>query len=126
NFTLRRQVEAFMFAFDSNLAPIVGQQVTLGTATDDSARVDLLEARAIAGDCDLVVKGRRSGRAVGFLFNPVTRSFQPDVARAPLVSDAGLRQIARESALTFTAVPPGSGVRIGIDRDLDGVLDGDE
>ena len=28
--------------------------------------------------------------------------------------------------LTFTAVPPGSGRRIGIDRDLDGVLDGDE
>jgi YVTN family beta-propeller protein len=29
---LRRQVESFLLAFDSNLAPIVGQQVTLGTA----------------------------------------------------------------------------------------------
>ena len=29
NITLRRQVEAFMLAFDSNLAPIVGQQATL-------------------------------------------------------------------------------------------------
>ena len=28
--------------------------------------------------------------------------------------------------LTYTCVPPGSGRRIGIDRDLDGVLDGDE
>ena len=28
--------------------------------------------------------------------------------------------------LTFTCVPWGSGERIGIDRDLDGVLNGDE
>jgi hypothetical protein len=28
--------------------------------------------------------------------------------------------------LTYTCTPPGSGQRIGIDRDLDGVLDGDE
>jgi len=28
--------------------------------------------------------------------------------------------------VTFTCVPPGSGHRIGIDRDRDGVLDGDE
>lgn len=28
--------------------------------------------------------------------------------------------------VTFTSVPPGSGTRMGIDRDLDGVLNGDE
>jgi len=28
--------------------------------------------------------------------------------------------------LTYTCTPPGSGVRAGIDRDEDGVLDGDE
>jgi len=28
--------------------------------------------------------------------------------------------------LTYTCVPPGSGVRIGLDRDEDGFLDGDE
>jgi hypothetical protein len=124
--TLRRQVEAFMMAFDSNLAPVVGQQATLGVRSADPARVDLFEARAAAGECDLVVKGRRLGRNVGFLFDPATRSFRPDVTHASRVSDAKLRQMAREGELTFTAVPPGSGVRIGIDRDLDGVLDGDE
>ena len=30
------------------------------------------------------------------------------------------------SELTFTSVPPGSGERIGIDRDEDGIRDGDE
>jgi hypothetical protein len=29
-------------------------------------------------------------------------------------------------ALTFTAVPPGEGLRLGVDRDADGYADGDE
>jgi len=37
-----------------------------------------------------------------------------------------LRTAANGSELTYTCVPPGAGRRIGIDRDLDGVLDGDE
>ena len=32
----------------------------------------------------------------------------------------------RSGEVTFTCVPPGSGLRIGIDRDDDGILDGDE
>ena len=71
---------------------------------------------------------------VGFLFLPASGRFAPDRARARLVSDADLRARGDKgegdgegaSALTFTLVPPGSGRRIGIDRDLDGVLDGDE
>src|SRR5205085_12238842 len=105
-----------MMAFGSSLAPLVGQQATLGRSGDDSSRVDLLEARAAAGECDLVVKGRRFGRTAGFLFDPATRSFRPDVAHAPEVTDARLRQMSHEGELTFTAVPPGSGVRIGLDR----------
>ena len=44
------------------------------------------------------------------------------------ISDASLRQNAsrRGGELTYTCTPPGSGVRIGIDRNEDGVLDGDE
>jgi DNA-binding beta-propeller fold protein YncE len=128
NITMRRQVEAFMMAFDSNLAPIVGQQATLGrdSASDAQARVDLLEARAAAGECDLVVKGRIFERSAGFLYDPATQTFRPDRSRAARLTDARVRALAQVSELTFTAVPPGSGVRIGIDRDLDGVLDGDE
>jgi hypothetical protein len=38
-----------------------------------------------------------------------------------------LRSSARaRQRLTFAAVPPGSGLRIGLDRDFDGTLDGDE
>ena len=74
NITIRRELEAFMLAFDSNLAPIVGQQATLTAASgaDVQARIDLLEARAAAGECDLVAKGMVFGVPVAFLYAPAT------------------------------------------------------
>jgi hypothetical protein len=41
---------------------------------------------------------------------------------------AALRLLATQSGhpVTYTCVPPGSGVRIGVDRDGDGLRDGDE
>ena len=128
NITTRRVLEAFTLAFDSNLAPIVGQQATLSASSgaDVGARIDLLEARAGAGECDLVVKGMVFWHPVAFLYTPATHSFTPDTAAGTPRSDASLRELAERGVLTFTCVPPGSGVRIGIDRDLNGVLDGDE
>jgi len=126
---LRRQLEQFMFAFDSNLAPIVGQQVTLTNtnAATVGARIDLLIARAAAGECDLVVKGTVAGEPRGAC-RTVASVFQTDrVAQAPL-SDAALRALAATPGqeLTYTCVPPGSGLRAGVDRDEDGFYDGDE
>ncbi len=127
---LRRQVEDFVFAFDTNLFPIVGQQITLTRSNGAVAgpRIDLLIARASAGECDLVVKGQVFDHEVGFLYNGAGK-FMSDREAVPPVPDALLRLIpalpnGRE--LTYTCVPPGSGTRIGIDRDGDGHLDGDE
>jgi DNA-binding beta-propeller fold protein YncE len=127
NLTQRRQVEAFMLAFDSNLAPIVGQQVTLSrdSGADAEARVALLEARAAAGECDLVVQGWFEARTVGWLYDPRTARFVPDTARGAARTDAALRALRWVTPLTFTAAPPQSGRRIALDRDLDGVLNGD-
>lgn len=135
----RRQVEAFVFALDTGLKPVVGQQLTIGPGSFAgpppalvpavAARLGLLMARADAGDCDLVVKvvaqilgERRGGVYVGggqFQLDrltdaPVSATFIVNVAAAP-----GLEA-------TFTCVPPGLGVRMGIDRDEDGQLDQDE
>jgi DNA-binding beta-propeller fold protein YncE len=128
NLQQRRQVEAFMLAFDSNLAPIVGQQATLGPASeaDVDARIALLEARAGAGECDLVASGWIHQRRVGFLFHPATGTFVPDRRRGRWLASDELRALGRAGTLTFTAVPPGSGRRIALDRDLDGRLDGDD
>jgi YVTN family beta-propeller protein len=125
----KKDMEAFMLAFDSNLAPIVGQQVTL-TASNPSAagpRIDLLTARANAGECDLVAKGRVAGNEVGYLYQG-NGLFTGDRQAMALVPSLALRALVVTSAdvLTYTCTPPGSGVRIGIDRDLDGFRDGDE
>jgi DNA-binding beta-propeller fold protein YncE len=128
NIKLRRQIESFMLAFDSNLAPIIGQQATLTAEAgpDVAARIDLLEARAAAGECDLIVHGLVGGEIGGFLYDPAAGHFLTDRARRGPLADVRLRELAREGELTFTAVPPGAGRRMGIDRDLDGVLDGDQ
>jgi uncharacterized protein (TIGR03437 family) len=113
--TIRNQLTAFMLAFDSNLAPVVGQQISLTQTNSGVAgpRIDLLESRAAAGECDLVAKGIANGQAAGYLYNPQQKMF---TTPNPFftISDAGLRALAQNAGgeLTFTCTPPGSGVRI--------------
>ena len=116
-----------MMAFDTNLAPIVGQQLTLTEENADIAgpRIELFKQRAAAGDCELVVRGRVALREVGFLYEPTSGEFLPDRSRGRAVTESELRALSRHTELTFTAVPPGSGARIAHDRDSDGTLDGD-
>jgi hypothetical protein len=126
---LRRQIEQFMFAFDSDLAPIVGQQVTLSAANAATvgSRIDLMTARAAAGECDLVVKGTVAGEARG-AYRTAAGLFQTDRAAQAPQTDAAIRALAATPGqeLTYTCVPPGSGLRAGVDRDEDGFFDGDE
>jgi YVTN family beta-propeller protein len=129
NDTQRREVEQFVLAMDSNLKPIVGQQITLTNTNGATVgpRIDLLIARAAAADCDLVVKGTSAGLQRGW-HRTAAGTFRSDRAAEPLLSDAALRAVAATAGqqLTYTAVPPGSGVRIGVDRDEDGYFDRDE
>src|SRR5262249_47651844 len=125
---LRKALESFLFAFDSNMAPIVGQQITLShkNATAAGPRITLLEARALLGECDLVARGQVRGRERGWLLT--ANGFGPDRADGTPLSDEELRRLAREggTALTLTCAPPGAGVRLALDRDGDGFADGDE
>jgi hypothetical protein len=126
---LRHNLVAFLYAYDSNMAPVVGQQITLTRRTSSTAnpRIDLLEARATAGECDLVAKGRVFGTDGGLLYT--NGAWQTNLSSLPPVSDALLRTLPQwddQLAITFTCVPPGSGMRIALDRDGDGYADGDE
>jgi hypothetical protein len=124
-----------MLVFPSDLAPIVGQQITL-TATNGAAvaaRIDLLIARAAASftslilggvvtECDLIVKGSVGGAPRGWK-RLSSGLFQDDHGNS--IDDPTLRALATtEGPLTYTCAPPGSGTRMGIDRDEDTVLDG--
>ena len=125
----RRAIEQYLFAFESNLKPVVGQQLTLGQAQSKFMidRLGLLMQRALAGDAELVAKGVIDGEARGFLLLP-SGLFQADRRQqAPLSADALLELAQQEGQyLTLTAVPVGSGQRIALDRDEDGLWDGDK
>ena len=126
----RRDVEQYVLAFDSDLAPIVGQQVTL-TSTNASVagpRISLLEARAAAAftskvlggtvtECDLVARVAQAGAIKGFVWSPSTSTFTSVDGGADL-SDAALRALAATAGqeVTFTCTPPGSGTRIASTR----------
>jgi DNA-binding beta-propeller fold protein YncE len=120
----------FLMAFDAPLAPIVGQQMTLAGAPAAgvaASRIDLLAAQAALGRCDLVVKGAVDGIERGWV-RTATGQFTSDRVWEPPLADETLRALAAApgQALTYTCVPPGSGMRVGVDRDEDGALDGDE
>jgi YVTN family beta-propeller protein len=116
----RRNVEQYLLAFDSDLAPIVGQQVTLRSDNAPSVgpRIDLFIARASAPftskilgpdatECDLIVRGVVSGTAKTFVFKS-NKTFAPDDGSAPL-SDSEVRAFATTTGqeMTYTCLPPG-------------------
>lgn len=125
----RQQVEQFLLAFDSNFAPIVGQQVTLTRRNKEwtQPRLDLLIERSEAGECDLVAKRNSRLREFGYLYRG-DGTFVRDSQRKRPISDKALRKIANRphGEITYTCVPPGSGIRIALDRDEDGLWNGDE
>jgi YVTN family beta-propeller protein len=126
---MRRNMESFMMAFDSNLAPIVGQQITRTSSNGATVdpRITLLEQRADAGECDLVAKGALAGEMRGAFYLGAS-GFVTDRAGDPILADAALRTRANTPGqeVTYTCVPLGSGIRIAIDQDGDGAADGDE
>jgi hypothetical protein len=125
----RRDVEQFVLAFDADLAPIVGQQVTLNNSNAAGAgpRVTLLEQRCAAPftslvlggsttECDLVANVVLEKNVQGLLYSPASGTFAS--ASGATFTDAQLRAVAATPGqeVTFTAVPPGSGNRVAFNQ----------
>ncbi|MEO1936579.1 MAG: hypothetical protein ABGX04_17535 [Myxococcales bacterium] len=136
-------LEAFMLAFPTDIAPIVGQQVTIGPANfaiaDVNSRITTIDAQAgsafessvlggVVTQCDVIVKTVEGGVEKGY-FSASGGTYTPD-DNGPAISEAVLRAKANPGGdaqtLTYTAVPPGSGQRMGIDRDEDTLGNGVE
>ncbi|MBO0721476.1 MAG: hypothetical protein J2P41_11680 [Blastocatellia bacterium] len=126
----RRDVEQFLLAFDSDLAPIVGQQVTLTNvnASVVGPRISLMILRAgtqfiskaVGGtvtECDLVAQVVQGGRIKSFLYDKVAGNFIPDDGSSR-ISDVALRALAASPGqeVTYTCVPPGSGARVVLNQ----------
>jgi YVTN family beta-propeller protein len=137
--TEQLNLEAFIMAFDSDLAPIVGQQVTLTDTNlaDVTDRIDLLIERSGTQfpstgelECELVVKGvingeRRGWLRTGTLNDPVFLSDKQTEANWTKAELLALATVPGQ-ALTFTCAPPGNGFRMSVDRDRDNFWDYDD
>jgi len=136
-----RDLEAFMLAFPSDIAPIVGQQITITPATFADPRVNgrislidslasqSFESKVLGGvvtQCDVIVKTVEGGVEKGYA-SSAGGMYTPDDGGAA-ITEAALRAKADPNGdgqtLTYTAVPPGASTRMGIDRDEDLVLNG--
>lgn len=146
-FALSNQEEAnleqFVLAFPTDIAPIVGQQVTIGpdnfSVADVNSRIALIHGRAavnfhskvlggVVKECDVIVKTVEGGVEKGYA-RLISGFYIPD-DNGPVIPESSLRDKANPlgdaQTLTYTAVPPGSGTRMGIDRDEDNLRNGVE
>jgi len=131
------QIADFVLAFPANLAPVVGQQVTLraDSGADVFERIDLFEQRAGAPfampgnravtECELVAKVIIDGSERGFLFRPSSGQFIDDAGK--VIPSDSLRSLAQTPGqeITFTCMYPGGGLRLALDRNQDGMFDRD-
>jgi len=130
NTSVKNNLAAFVQCFDTGTAPAVGYTRTLSSnnvatvgATQDWS---LLEAQAAVTNIDLIARGTLDGARHGLLYLPLSGAYLPDTTNLPSLTHAQLvAKIQQGDSLTLMGVPPGSGRRMGVDRDEDGVLDGD-
>ena len=124
-------LEQFMLAFPTDLAPAVGQQVTLDGLNQGVAggRVGNFRARANATfesltlggtvtECDLIARGTIGGVPRAWLNVAGTTTYTDDTGA--VFSQSSLDTLAgTEGPVTYTCATPGSGVRLAHNRDRD-------
>lgn len=145
---IRQSLVDFLMESDSDLAPVVGQQVTINkdSGTASLNRFNLLLERSLTpfkskvmqevlargGDsrplteCELIAQGQVNGEYRSYLFDGT--QFTSDKASEAAISEIDLLTLAHAgtNSLTFSCVPPGSGEQMALDKDLDGYLNRDE
>jgi hypothetical protein len=101
-----------------------------GTAV--TTRLSLLKQRAAVTsrvrECDLVGTGWNGSIEVGYLYVPSSGRYRTSLSNSNTLTAQSVENSARTAGreITFTCVPPGSGVRTALDRDRDGSFDGVE
>jgi len=104
----RNDVTDFVFAMESNLAPVVGQQVTVTkkNRAAASARLELLVAQAQAQACDLVATA-----VVGHTQQRLLFDDQAQFSGSQVDGISQQRLLEDHLPVTFTCYPPGNGLR---------------
>lgn len=126
----QNNLRAFLLSFDTGTAPAVGYTRTLYAANAGDPSMSnawtLLENQAAAGNIDLIAKGTIDGQRMGLLYRTATNDYKTDKTGAgPFTRTQLGAKLAAGDTLSLMGVPPGSGTRMGIDRNSDGTLDND-
>jgi DNA-binding beta-propeller fold protein YncE len=100
----RAQMEAFMLVFDSNLKPMVGQQLTLAPGQYFDRTLVPLLATSAHGDCDLAVHQAGQGYLIS---RPDPAAPDQSLLETRDQRTLALRDLDRNAgAITFTCHPP--------------------
>lgn len=139
--TTRQGLVDYMMEFDNDLAPIVGQQITVNAFSSKQVieRIELFQQRAktpfvskllggTARECELIATGVIDSAKRGYFFDIQKGSFQPDSTNQDMIKLSELIAQAQlgNNSLTFTCTVPGKGWQASVDFDLDGLLNFDE
>jgi DNA-binding beta-propeller fold protein YncE len=123
-------IVTFLLSADTGTAPAVGYQFVMDQANATTAQVaadmQLLTNQAAPGDLDLTAHGYLDGELTGLLYQPLSNQFVTDRAGVGPFTPTQLQSKAQggQADLAFTAVTLGTGERIALDRNTDGILNG--
>jgi len=131
NTEIQTQLNAYELCFDTGTPPAVGYTITVTAVNVNNSSVvsnwATLESLATAGSIDLIVKGTIRGQPHGLLYDAVTNNYVADTSGlGPFTHAQLVGFIEAGDTLSPMGVPQGSGLRMGIERHGNGVLDGDQ
>jgi DNA-binding beta-propeller fold protein YncE len=111
--TEKADIAAFEMSFDTGTAPAVGYTLTLTAANvlNSLSGWTTLQARAAAGDIDLIARGTINGKLHGLLYQPSSNQYITDTSGLGPFSQATLQGFIQNNGdtLSIMGVYPGTG-----------------
>jgi YVTN family beta-propeller protein len=126
----QQALDAFEMCFPTGTMPATGYSRTLTATSVNTAPAQsdwtTLQSQAVGGNIDLIANGTISGAVHGLLYQPTSGTYETDTTGLGPFTQAQLTAfIVAGDTLTVMGVPPGSGSRMALDTDLDGIKNGD-
>jgi len=130
----KRDLTAFILAFDTGTAPAVGHQLTFSTSDISNvsklAQLAILESQASLGEFTeiaVVAEGIFQGEPRSLHYDvSISRYVSDREEESPLEAVTLLGMMAEEDVMTFLGVPISRILRLSTDRNLNGVPDRSE
>ncbi len=127
----KQAIDAFEMCFPTGTVPATGFTRTVTSASISNSGVQnewiTLQSQASVGNIDLIANGTINGQVHGLLYQPGSNNYETDTTGLGPYTQSQLASLIKNGdTLTFMGVPPGSGTRMALDTNLDGVKNGDE